>query len=597
MNKLSILIDNLEKDYNENGLKEYIIKILTKLSNNTVIITDYDNKIIKFRYVDANYIRFVMIIDDNINNTNNGNIEYSYNIDFIGDTTIELRHIFSTNNLIDIISIIEYAIKNKEILSNIGDNDKSNKIYEYLDCLIHNLKILALFYFNEDDEITIDIPIEDVIKKEDINNDFYDLDGELNKIQNYNIIDYDEEVISEEADLKVQEEKDKEKAKNKRELFKKIGSYVLKIKSIINNGKLKINNFFDKLNLPRTLFYKKYIGKIDSLYEHYSSEATILENELSGDPVTILFNTVPEYTSNLIKNIFEIYDNYNKHINSLFNTHSLPEMIKKINSYLTYEDVKLEDNANAKTINKALQLDLRYKTAEILLKDNNVYGFTVESIVLKKYPNLNHLIVSLFMPKPHEKPIEQSVSNIFDNAESFKILSSKFKDIILKVSNNINNKISSLKIDDDIKKFSLNIDNYKKDFTLNKIETEFNKEKNDLKQRMNVLSSHIHLLESFIPFFIYISNTSTVIYDIALRIDHTAQDAIKSMLNIERSKTDTSGNYKTGSTKVIKDEFETSTNKNPEKASDSKNNLKNVKKQVTKDTKIDNGNTTTKFNF
>lgn len=595
-NKLNVLVNNLEEDYNSNGLKEYVRNILTKLSNNTVIVTDYDSKIISFRWVDANFYRFTMCIMNIVDNDVKSQIDnienaYSYDIGHIGDTTIELRHIFSNNNLIDIVSIIEYTIKNKEIISNL-EGQKADKLFEYLDCLIYNLKVLALFYFDENFEIDINIPLDEVIKIKDINDDLYDLDAELIKIQQFD----EDDLISEEADdLKFKEEKELEKAKNKREFFKKIGSYALKIKTTINNGKNLINNFLDKFNIARNLFYKKYIGKIDSLYEHYSDEALILENKLHGDPTTILFNTVPEYISNLIKNTFQIYDNYNKHINKLFNTYSLSEMIKEINSYLTYEDVKLSDKSSVKQINKALQLDLRYKIAKILLEGNEVYGFTEESVVLKKYPNLNHLIVSLFIPLPHEKPIEQRVSDIFESAESFKILSIKFKDIILKISNSVNSKISSLKIDDDIKRNSLNIDKYKSNFKLNK--SLIDNDKNDLKQRINVLSSHIHLLESFIPFFIYISNISTVIYNISTRIDYTARDAIKSMLNIERGKTDKSGKYKTGTVKSEKNEYKTSTNKNPEKASDTKNKLKNIKKEVTKNTKVDEGNKVTTYKF
>lgn len=595
-NKLNVLVNNLEEDYNSNGLKEYVRNILTKLSNNTVIVTDYDSKIISFRWVDANFYRFTMCIMNIVDNDVKSQIDnienaYSYDISHIGDTTIELRHIFSNNNLIDIVSIIEYTIKNKEIISNL-EGQKADKLFEYLDCLIYNLKVLALFYFDENFEIDINIPLDEVIKIKDINDDLYDLDAELIKIQQFD----EDDLISEEADdLKFKEEKELEKAKNKREFFKKIGSYALKIKTTINNGKNLINNFLDKFNIARNLFYKKYIGKIDSLYEHYSDEALILENKLHGDPTTILFNTVPEYISNLIKNTFQIYDNYNKHINKLFNTYSLSEMIKEINSYLTYEDVKLSDKSSVKQINKALQLDLRYKIAKILLEGNEVYGFTEESVVLKKYPNLNHLIVSLFIPLPHEKPIEQRVSDIFESAESFKILSIKFKDIILKISNSVNSKISSLKIDDDIKRNSLNIDKYKSNFKLNK--SLIDNDKNDLKQRINVLSSHIHLLESFIPFFIYISNISTVIYNISTRIDYTARDAIKSMLNIERGKTDKSGKYKTGTVKSEKNEYKTSTNKNPEKASDTKNKLKNIKKEVTKNTKVDEGNKVTTYKF
>ena len=78
-------------------------------------------------------------------------------------------------------------------------------------------------------------------------------------------------------------------------------------------------------------------------------------------------------------------------------------------------------------------------------------------------------------------------------------------------------------------------------------------------------------------------------YEIAIRIDKTAQDAIKSMLNTEKSRSDKG--YKTGTSGVSKDEYKTSTNPTPEKTKTAK---QFIKSEVEKQSITDSGNLVSK---
>jgi len=224
-----------------------------------------------------------------------------------------------------------------------------------------------------------------------------------------------------------------------------------------------------------------------------------------------------------------------------------------------------------------------------------IYGYTVDSIVLNKYPPLNHLLVSLFINKPHEYPIEQKVSDVFESGESFKILDNKFKDFLSRTSILANQKISSIHIEKDLQKTSYRIKNYKKDMNMDKTMVQ-NKSNNegvddskvkdkDLKQRISVLKNHEHLLQSFIPIFLYISDAGSVVYDIAMRIDKTAQQAIIVMIDIEKENTDRSTTYKTGTGaggKAIKEKS-------------NKQKLAAISKKVALDTRDDAGTKVTYF--
>lgn len=594
---LQSIIYDLDVSYNKDGLKEYIRDVLTKLSNSDIPISEYDNKIVKLRFSRCDFDIFKESFTNALSGGEFDKYLYSYKFDMYGSGYL-LRNIFGNINLCDIINIVELILSIDDSCFDSISESSSDNIYCYIDCLLHNLKVLSVFTGISSD--SVDIDVEDILSKVEFAED-YDLDAALLEIEeNISYDEKDEESLEEEEKTLNKDEKELKDAANHRDNIKNIGSKIVKISSMINKGSMNVKSFLDKLNIIRTNFYKKYIGKIDHLYKNYGSDATILENKLNGDPVKILFEKSGKYLSDLIDGIILVYKNYNKHIEKLFNCSNMSEMILEINSYLTYDEVKLKEDATAKDINRSLKLDLRYKFAKLLLKDNDIYGHTVESIVLKKYPNINHVMVSLFIPLPHEKPVEQSVNEVFESADSFKILSGKMKDIVLQSSKLINTKVSSVNIGSDFKRITTKIKDFKSIDKVNKVEsdkikTETDKSPSrDLNQRINVLRNHEHIIESFVPIFIYIANAGNVMYDLCIRIDKTAQDAIKSLANVERSRSD-GGRYKTGTSAAQKDEFRTSTNRNPEKVQTKKSAKKEFKKKLSEASTTDSGSSVTKL--
>lgn len=586
-------IEKLEKEYTS-GLKDFIYRCLTRISNKPIILNNNDLKMIKrLNYCVIDFDKISAEIEKMILGETNA-LRSMYLKDALkySDKKSIPRFIFrssafSADRLTNIPKIIDFVIDKKESLKNINDQD-SEILIEYLNSLLQNIYVASLFADSNED--VINDRIIDVESLLEYNKSFedFDLDKELESIESiYNDDLFNESLEAVDAETKDEkhEKKEMEGAKDFREKLKSIGKSVLRVKDLINRGKLNVHNFIDKMNVSRNIFYKRHLGHIDHLYKNYGSEATIVENKTNGDPVKILFGRSNNYLSNLIDGLLKIYSDYNKHIDKLFRLHSFKDFIVQTNSYISYNAVKLDDNSKPNDIKIALRKDLRYKVAKLLLKDNDIYGHTIESIVEKKYPNIHHVMVSLFLPNPHEKPIEQSVNEIFNSADSFKIMDSKMKDLVKQTSMIVSKKILSVNVEQDFKKIYQDTINLKR-FRKLEAKSLHNKTTNakdtlkDLKDRLKVLKDHQGVLESFIPLFIYVSNAGNVLYDISVRIDKTCQEAVKSMLNVEKGKTKSGYN---DSTVHSKKTYKTSTDKEEEEK-------KEKNKSVTKIEDKDEGN-------
>jgi len=587
---------------------EYIIPILEKVSNNDYQITILDKRVFKFEYTVSSDITKVISCVESIKNTGlelnkdlMGPIERPHEIYKECSDIQYIRDLFSVNQedirLDNIPIIIDYIISKKESFKDIT-NFEIDQIERYFDLLLNNINIASIFTVKDLSDDTVEIvpvdidEIDDLYKYKSVDGEF-DLDDELDAIS---FIDEDEEEddsFSEEAD-EDKEAKDIEEVKKTRSFLTGIFEKALKIKNIIDRGKINITHFIDKLNIPRNLFYQKHLGKIDHLYKNYASEARIIENETNGDPVKILTEKCINYLDNLINGILRVYKEYNLHIDKLFTCKTFADVITNVNDYIVYDAVKLPPEATVKDVNNSLKLDLRYRIANLILEDNEVYGHTVQSIVEKKYPPIQHVIISLFLPRPHEKPVEMSVSDMFESADSFKIMEKKMKDIIKESSTMVATKLgqANVQIPNNMKVLSGKINKYKSEL---KVDMKTNKtpisedgvkqnNSSDFKKIMAVLKNHEGILESFIPIFMYVSEAGNVYYNVSVRIDYTTRDAIKSMLNVEAEKTDPG--YKTGAAKAIEKKYITSTNPATPKDKRYKSNVVNMNKNDIKDAKI-----------
>jgi len=539
-------IDNLEHEYNS-GLKEYIRSILTRLSNDSTICEYGELKRIgDFKFIITNTFCVQQCFTEifEFNTDNSFHILYD-DIKFKSYEFIRISDVFGSNTkLIDVINTIEYIISIKDICGNL--KPKFDNAINYIDCLINNLKSLSYY-----------IPI-DYEKLEDDNIFFNKIPDLLDNVSNsltvgsfFDLNSHTGTSFSTESEdvNSSDEEKTLNEAKSWRDGLKNIGKLVLNIKTKIDQGKLNVKHFMDKMNLMRDMFYRKNLGKIDHMFERYGGEAEIVESKLNGDPTTILMEKCGPYLAQVVDGAVDVYHHYNNHMNKLFECTSMPDMIKHINSYLTLEDVKLTNKSSDGEIKTALVKDLRYKMAGILLNDNKVYGYTVDSIVQKSYPPIKHLMVCLFCENPQEKPFTQKVNEIFDSGKSFKIMGKKFKEVVLESSRIVSEKLKNVSVEDDFKRVSAHMNifivNNKKS-----INTGHDNDKNhhpddrkkDLARRISILKDHRGVMESFIPLFIYVSDAGNAMYDISLKIDYTCRDAVKGLLNIESGAKDS--NYK-----------------------------------------------------
>ena len=569
-------LSEIEKRYEE-GYGDFIRECLTALSNNQLIVSSIDNNIIQFKTVIIDYDQFSYALFKLTDQNNSAYIESMYDDELnVLETgkNFDLRLIFKFYNLTNIFRIFDHLFERKAELNDLPYELKFH-IYNYVECLLYNIDILALFYGKVYDKEDHENILLELVKYKS-STEYFNLDKAIESLES-NYISM--EAVDESTDT--EEGKELDNVKKHRNFLKNIGTKVLKVKNVVKRGQINIKNFIDKVNIPRNMFYNKHLGKIDHLYKNYGLEAIIKENEVSDDPVYVLMNRCGDYLANLIDSVIRIYKDYHKHIDLLFKCDTYDDFIRETNRYINFDNVKLSEDAKPSDFKKSLKDNLRYNIGKAILKDHEVYGHTVESIVNKKYPPIHHVMVSLFLPRPHEHAIEQSVDSVFKSADSFKFMGKKMKDVVKESSILVTKRVDSINIDKDLRKVSTDVFNFKKTLkvdkgklisprvmTNKKIDDNTDKDekdthgsvsKEDFKKRIKVLKDHQMILESFIPIFIYVAEAGNVMFDISVRIDKTCQDAVKALLNVEKSKTDKG--YDTGASKAITKDYETSATK------------------------------------
>jgi hypothetical protein len=177
--------------------------------------------------------------------------------------------------------------------------------------------------------------------------------------------------------------------------------------------KVGISKIYSKVN---SLFFKKYYGRIPHLYSEYGNKAIIVENKMVGDPGRILSTIVSKYIEKMSDDATGIFNDLLQLARRLTSTTNIKEKINVVKSYCT--KIKIDDT-NIDSIKKAIVYETRFRIASSILQDNTIYGFTVDGIMHnKKFPPANHIVTSLFVKNPHEQPVEQRVSEIFDSDDS-----------------------------------------------------------------------------------------------------------------------------------------------------------------------------------
>jgi hypothetical protein len=231
---------------------------------------------------------------------------------------------------------------------------------------------------------------------------------------------------------------------------------------------------------------------------------------------------------------------------------STTNIMGKINIIKQYcKKFPLEEDSPDK-IKNCIMLETRYRIAESILQDTEIYGYTIDGIMQnKKFPPANHIVTSLFVRNPHEKPFNQTVSNIF-SSEKYILLFAHPENIIKfnnvyrssssKIINNFNPKAASLaekNLERATKKFSRQLLNNAAD-EMHPVEETDPKEQKKINEKIE--RAIIHSMDMVISQKRRCLQCAGIAHDMIARITNLAKRCVVSMLNIEREKMDV--NYK-----------------------------------------------------
>lgn len=306
-----------------------------------------------------------------------------------------------------------------------------------------------------------------------------------------------------------------------------------KIKEIPAKANLINQNFQLWARKRKNLgFYKKYLDRVESgLYDKYASSSEVLENKMLGDPVDILKNEAKVYIHDIVEGINKVYSdllNASKQLEDVVEADKCKAIIDKyINKDIIDQNIKgekSEDNSYKTKILNATKL----KIAKVLMKngERKVYGYTVKNMVLKGYPTPNHLIVTLFVDNPELKPEKQPVDQIFQSAESFRILADSDKQDVFNISN-----MTKAALDKTVDNKVMNTIEMYKSNALSKFKNAALDNKKDQGKTIDQIWDGVKLAsKELLSRKSYIIDCINIYYSMILRIDRLAVNSIKAML-------------------------------------------------------------------
>ncbi|MBR1818301.1 MAG: hypothetical protein IJ772_05560 [Bacilli bacterium] len=423
-----------------------------------------------------------------------------------------------------------------------------NSLYSIYKSIIYNLTQTRLFWVKFGEMIDIDNETSKIDPYEVSNDDSFIFDD---------ILDIDDEDDIEFDPDKLEDDENKLGLEG---AFAGGGSPFAKIKKgadVVLSTLKKLPGKISKTNKQFKLFrlkhknhgfYMKYIGRIDGLYERYADEAKLKENGMKDDPVKILKDDAKDYIVDVSDKFtdlqVELID-MSKRISSMSNP-------KEIMSYIfKYCGMYRDEIKKPKNIANAMIRATRFKVANILFTHNKVYGYNTESVVENgRIPPANHTMVCLFVDRPDEMPVEQSVSDIFKDVSSFKLIAKNEKEPIFETTQVCNNLLEKGIVSNDIKALkTFKKENYRKvksnlgDFVKN--EEKPSRAKKEYQNQIKALWKGIQKsVEYTVKMKSYITDLVNGYFIMMIRIDNLCKECVTSMLQVERLKKD--DRYNTG---------------------------------------------------
>jgi len=190
-----------------------------------------------------------------------------------------------------------------------------------------------------------------------------------------------------------------------------------------------------------SVYFKKWYGRIPSMFTRYGSEATVTENRMRGDPTLILANSAPKYVANIVTDTNKLFQNIIDMSKRIASVSDVQGKINIVKSWCT--TYKIEDITDPKSIEKSIVNEITLRIAKCIFQNNDVYGYSAEGIVENgKFPSANHIVTSLFIENSNEEPQQQSVADIFSKPESITVYAhpnklATFDELFKKTSNAI----------------------------------------------------------------------------------------------------------------------------------------------------------------
>lgn len=340
--------------------------------------------------------------------------------------------------------------------------------------------------------------------------------------------------------------------------FEKVKGKLQAIPSQLSTFKKKAEMFFQKRKNIR--LYKRVLGKIPSLYRRYGSETEIDENIMVDDPVQVLAGHATEYIINLGKKTGEISDKLLQLSQSLATDASYDTMKMKIEEWIESSPLKTKDGELSEEVDRLserMRKATRSMLVEAILEGNEIYGFTAESMVLKKFPPPNHTVVSLFVENPFEKPVLQRVTDIFKTPESFEIMANSDKRNIFSVAELqaavLKNKITAetFKSIDRKRKDALRRMNMKSGIASGSGEIKDERlEKENAKILKKALKGVKLSVKEVSKMKVYVMDCINIYFSMMIRIDNLCLACINAMLLTEKKASD--GDYNLGEGRALK---------------------------------------------
>ena len=325
------------------------------------------------------------------------------------------------------------------------------------------------------------------------------------------------------------------KKAEQKDLFDKLKELPHKANHVIQRARMF------KRKLGNMGYYKKYLDRVESgLYERFGS-AEVLENQMKGDPVQILKNEAQQYIQEIVHKLNELYQEVlkmSKELEDKTTAEACINVIKKYCSEYASDTNKYGNKIDQNKLSWKTKLleATKFKIAKILMRngERKVYGYTMRNMVQKGYPKPNHLIVTLFVENPEEKPQRQTVKDIFTDVKSFEIIGNADKSDVFNVSgmteavlsktvnNNIMNEIK-LTREAALKAFAnANIPNKKDEGKI--IDEIWDGIRDSCKELLTRKE--------------YMIDCINVYFDMILRIDKLARKSIEAMLELENASMD-----------------------------------------------------------